>query len=100
MVIAPADARGGTNALLLAPPQVIDPHFGSASFEAHLRAAAEADASVQIVDDPLLGFDLDTPDDLERLELAAQLDLQRLGDRLVAALAGEQFGAAAGVEAG
>ena len=41
------------------------------SFEAHLRAAALADASVQVIDDPLLGFDLDTPDDLERLDLDA-----------------------------
>jgi 2-phospho-L-lactate guanylyltransferase len=69
VVIAPADARTGTNALLLAPPDVIDPCFGPQSFEAHLRAAASIDASVQVVDDALLGFDLDTPDDLERLEL-------------------------------
>ena len=40
VAIAAADARGGTNALLLSPPDVIEPHFGNASFEAHLRAAA------------------------------------------------------------
>ena len=82
VVIAPADARTGTNALLLAPPTVIDPHFGPHSFEAHLRAAAAADASVQVVDDPLLGFDLDTPDDLERLDVARLVELERLGDEL------------------
>lgn len=86
VVVVPADARGGTNALLLAPPTAIEPHFGAASFEAHLRAAAVVDASVQVVDDPLLGFDLDTPDDLERLELARQLELQALGERLLAEL--------------
>ena len=69
VAIAPADARRGTNALLLSPPDVIEPQFGDASLEAHLRAAAEADASVQLVVDPALGFDLDTPDDLERLDL-------------------------------
>jgi 2-phospho-L-lactate guanylyltransferase len=82
VVIVPADARGGTNALVLSPPGVIEPHFGVASFEAHLRAAADAHASVQIVDDVRLTFDLDTPDDLERLELTRQLELQALGEQL------------------
>ena len=71
VVVAPADARVGTNALLVAPVDTIDPLFGEASLEAHVRAAALADASVQLVHDPALGFDLDTPDDLERLETAA-----------------------------
>jgi len=82
VVIAPADARTGTNALLLAPPLTIEPHFGPESFEAHLRAASAAEASVQIVDDPLLGFDLDTPDDLERLDLARRLELEQIGDEI------------------
>jgi 2-phospho-L-lactate guanylyltransferase (CobY/MobA/RfbA family) len=87
VVIVPADARAGTNGLLLTPPNVIEPHFGMSSFEAHLRAASLAEASVQIVDDPLLGFDLDTPDDLERLELVRQLELQSLGESLAAEFA-------------
>ena len=63
----PSDARSGTNALLLSPPDVDRaPRSASTSFEAHLRAAATADATVQVVRDPALGFDLDTPDDLER----------------------------------
>ncbi len=79
VVIAPADARKGTNALLLSPPSVIEPRFGLDSFEAHLRAAARADAALQIVDDALLGFDVDTPDDLERLESPLMRELSRLG---------------------
>ena len=82
VVIAPADARTGTNALLLAPPSVIEPLFGLDSFAAHLRAAALADASVQVVDDALLGFDLDTPDDLERLDLDRRLALESIGDEI------------------
>jgi 2-phospho-L-lactate guanylyltransferase len=82
VVIAPADARAGTNALLLAPPAIIEPHFGFLSFEAHLRAAADVDASVQVVDDPLIGFDIDTPDDLDRLDLARRLELEQLGDEI------------------
>lgn len=79
VAITPADARRGTNALLLSPPGVIAPAFGDDSFEAHLRAAEAAGASLQVVVDPALGFDLDTPEDLERLgpeEIAA---LQALG---------------------
>ena len=82
VVIAPADARTGTNALLLSPPTIIQPHFGPESFAAHLRAAAGADASVQIVDDAQLGFDLDTPDDLERLDFARRLELEQIGDEI------------------
>lgn len=84
VVVAPADARGGTNALLVTPPTLIEPCFGEASLEAHLRAAALADATVQLVLDPALGFDLDTPDDLERLDTDAVLELERHGQALLA----------------
>lgn len=79
VVIAPSDARQGTNALLLSPPAVIEPSFGAASFEAHVRAAAHLGASVQVVQDPSLGFDLDTPEDLELLSQAELSSLMRLG---------------------
>jgi 2-phospho-L-lactate guanylyltransferase len=82
VAIAPADARTGTNALLVTPPSTIEPHFGPESFEAHLRAAAVAHATVQIVDDAQLGFDLDTPEDLERLDPARQMELEAIGDEL------------------
>lgn len=84
VVVAPADARRGTNALLISPPTLIDPQFGDQSLEAHLRAAALVDATVQLVIDPALGFDLDTPDDLERLDTDTVLDLERRGQNLLA----------------
>jgi 2-phospho-L-lactate guanylyltransferase len=83
VAIAPSDARSGTNALLLRPPDVIEPLFGSGSFEAHLRAAEAADAAVQVVSDPALGFDLDTPEDLERLDPARLRELMAAGRRAV-----------------
>ena len=96
VTIAPAEARGGTNALLLRPPDAIDPAFGDASFEAHLRAAAAAGAAVQVVREEALGFDLDTPDDLERLAPdrlarahAPRAGAGRAGRWLTAARAGE-----------
>jgi len=79
VAIAPSDASSGTNALLLRPPDVIATAFGEDSFEAHLRAAAAADAAVQVVSDPILGFDLDTPDDLERLDPGRLRELMALG---------------------
>jgi 2-phospho-L-lactate guanylyltransferase len=79
VVIAPADSSRGTNALLLSPPAILEPLFGEQSFERHLRAAERAGASVQVVVDELLGFDLDTPADLARLPSAALDELRRLG---------------------
>ncbi len=79
VAVAPSDAGGGTNALLLRPPDVIAPAFGPGSFEAHLRAAEAAGAAVQVVSDPVLGFDLDTPDDLERIDPLQLRQLTELG---------------------
>jgi 2-phospho-L-lactate guanylyltransferase len=84
VVVAPSDARGGTNALLLSPPSVIEPCFGESSLSAHLEAAAQADATVQLVIDPAFGFDLDTPDDFERLDTGAVLQLERRGQEMLA----------------
>jgi len=84
VVVAPADARGGTNALLVSPPNLVDPAFGESSLAAHLLAASKADATVQLVIDPALGFDLDTPDDLERLDTDAVLELEHRGQAMLA----------------
>ena len=53
----------GTNALLLAPPDVIPFRFGDGSREAHCAAAEAAGAAFLELDGPLT-FDLDTADDL------------------------------------
>lgn len=79
VVIAPADARTGTNALLVSPPDAIEPGFGPGSLERHLRRAEAADAATQLVVDPALGFDLDTPDDLALLDPGRLAELLALG---------------------
>jgi 2-phospho-L-lactate guanylyltransferase len=84
VTVAAADARNGTNALLLAPPDAIEPAFGPDSLRAHLEAARAANVSVQLVEDPLLGFDLDTPADLERLAPQRLVELQAIGAAAVA----------------
>jgi 2-phospho-L-lactate guanylyltransferase len=53
----------GTNALLLAPPDVIDPQFGGDSRAAHIAAGEAAGARIVELDGPLRQ-DLDTPEDL------------------------------------
>lgn len=83
VAIAPSDARNGTNALLLFPPDVIAPSFGEHSFEAHVRAAAAADATLQVVTDHALGFDLDTPEDLEMLAPDLLRELAREGQAVL-----------------
>ncbi len=68
--IAPARDRLGTNALAVAPSDLIGFSFGEASFEPHVAAARAAGAEPRILDLPGIGFDIDTPDDL--LELIAR----------------------------
>ncbi len=85
VAIAPSDARDGTNGLLLFPTDVIAPAFGHRSFEAHVRAAAAADATLQVVTDGGLGFDLDTPEDLEVLPPGLLRDLLHLGQTALVA---------------
>ncbi len=79
VVVATADARNGTNGLLLSPVDVIAPTFGTESFEAHARAARDADATLQVVAEPGFGFDLDTVDDLELLPSDVLESLLELG---------------------
>ena len=65
--IAPDAADSGTNALLMAPPTLLQPRFGVRSFAAHLAAAQAAGASMQVVRRPGLAHDIDEPADLDAL---------------------------------
>lgn len=70
------DRRGsGTNALVLSPPDAIEPSFGPDSFARHLAAAEAAGVPHRTVQVPGLALDVDTPDDLA--ELAAALEGSR-----------------------
>ena len=69
VVVAPS-YNGGTNALLLRPPQVIAPQFGPSSARAHAQAAAaagEAGVPFREAQIDVCAFDLDTPSDLDWL---------------------------------
>jgi len=67
IVIVPDRRRQGTNALLVRPPGILEYQFGGRSFEAHLQQARQKNLEVRIVESPILGFDLDLPEDLEWL---------------------------------
>jgi len=67
VLAAAASGRGGTNALYMCPPSVVDLHFGDASLEKFARDASERRVRFQLFDSPSLALDLDEPSDLEEL---------------------------------
>jgi 2-phospho-L-lactate guanylyltransferase len=70
VVIVPDRHGAGTNALLLSPPDVIEPSFGPGSFARHAARAREAGVGTRVAALPSLGLDVDTPDDLAALRAA------------------------------
>jgi 2-phospho-L-lactate guanylyltransferase len=75
VAIVPDRHRTGTNALLLAPPDAIEPSFGSDSLARHIEAAGDAGLDHRIEELPSLMLDVDTPADLA--ELGERLDGRR-----------------------
>jgi 2-phospho-L-lactate guanylyltransferase len=72
VVLVPDRHRRGTNALLLDPPDAIDPAFGGDSRAGHAWLAGSADIPfVELAVDGL-DLDLDTPDDLLLAEAIRQ----------------------------
>jgi 2-phospho-L-lactate guanylyltransferase len=72
VVLVPDRHRRGTNALLLDPPDALDPAFGGDSRAAHTWLAESADIAFEEVEIPGLDLDLDTPDDLLLAEAIRQ----------------------------
>ena len=85
VAIAPSDARNGTNALLSFPVDVIAPAFGERS--ASRRGARRRGGGCrpfQVVTDAGMGFDLDTPEDIEMLPPGLLQELLREGQAVLA----------------
>ena len=83
--IVPDRHGTGTNALVLTPPDAMEPSFGPGSCDRHVRLAEEAGAARRVVEVPSLAHDVDTPDDL--VAMAATLAGARsLGPRTRGAL--------------
>ena len=75
VVIVPDRHGTGTNALVLSPPDVMEPSFGPGSFARHVAAAEALDGAYRVDDVRTLALDVDTGGDLS--ELAAELELRR-----------------------
>ena len=70
VVVVPDRHGTGTNALLLTPPDVMEPSFGPGSRRRHVEAAEAAGARVDVDEVPSLVLDVDTAADLEALRIA------------------------------
>jgi 2-phospho-L-lactate guanylyltransferase len=76
VTLVPSLDGGGTNAMLLAPPDVIAPCYGAESFVQHLAAAVARRVDTEVIELPGLACDIDMPADLERL-VQARADAPR-----------------------
>lgn len=90
--LAAARDGGGTNGLVMAPPDLMATAFGPGSFERHRQLAGAAGATADVLRRDGLAFDIDTPDDLRALcavdgpgETPTFLDRSGLRRRLLAA---------------
>jgi 2-phospho-L-lactate guanylyltransferase len=70
LVIVPDRHGSGTNALLIAPPDAVEPSFGPGSFARHAALGAAAGVVVRVAQAPSLELDVDTPGDLAALRTA------------------------------
>jgi 2-phospho-L-lactate/phosphoenolpyruvate guanylyltransferase len=70
VAIVPSADGEGTNALLLAPPDVLRPEFGEGSFVRHVAQAVALGLDFRVLRLPGLGTDIDQPRDLARLAAA------------------------------
>jgi 2-phospho-L-lactate guanylyltransferase len=71
VTIARATSDGGTNGLLLTPPEAIALHFGPDSCAAHLAAAEKAGFAAKVLAIAGLSHDIDEPRDLGLLAASA-----------------------------
>jgi 2-phospho-L-lactate guanylyltransferase len=75
VAIVPDRHLTGTNALLLSPPDAVEPSFGPESLARHTSAAEATGVDYSVARVPTLELDVDTPEDLA--ELAAALEGRR-----------------------
>jgi 2-phospho-L-lactate/phosphoenolpyruvate guanylyltransferase len=65
-LLVPSHDRKGTNALLLAPPEVIPLRFGYDSFTFHLSQVTKQGLPIRFYENEHIALDIDEPKDLER----------------------------------
>ena len=70
VTVVAAKADGGTNALLMSPPEIIAPAFGHNSCQRHCELARQKNVEPVLLESPELSLDIDTVDDLQLLMAA------------------------------
>ena len=65
-LLLPSHDRMGTNALLLAPPDIINLRFGYDSFNYHLSQVSAQGLPIRFIENERVALDIDEPKDLER----------------------------------
>jgi 2-phospho-L-lactate guanylyltransferase len=86
-LLVPSHDRLGTNALLLAPPDIIRLRFGYDSFTFHMSQVTAQGLPIRFIENERIALDIDEPKDLERF-LAYDLqngDSTRVARALLAA---------------
>jgi 2-phospho-L-lactate guanylyltransferase len=85
IVVVPSRSDGGTNALYLSPPNVIEPQFGPGSLKAHVELAERRRLRCSILNLPRLELDIDTIADIDAFLAArrhAPTETERVLERL------------------
>lgn len=77
VAVVPDRHGTGTNALVLSPPNAIQPAFGEGSCARHVAAARKADIPFAVEELPSLALDLDTPADVVALTRALATGTKR-----------------------
>jgi 2-phospho-L-lactate guanylyltransferase len=72
-LLVPSHDRKGTNALLLAPPDIIKLRFGYDSFTFHMSQVAAQGLPIRFIENEHIALDIDEPKDLDRF-LACEYD--------------------------
>lgn len=98
-LLVPSHDRLGTNALLLAPPDIIKLRFGYDSFTFHTSQVAAQGLPIRFLENQHIALDIDEPGDLERFLAHEVEDTQstRVARALLAegdAAANRRFGSA------
>jgi 2-phospho-L-lactate guanylyltransferase len=69
MTIVPSHDKGGTNCLILSPPNLLPFCFGADSYAKHLRQGLRLNLSCQTKFSDGIGLDVDTPSDLRAISM-------------------------------
>jgi 2-phospho-L-lactate guanylyltransferase len=72
VVLAPSKEKTGTNAILMKQPFLLPYQFGKNSLDKFITTAEKQKLRFKLYDSPTIAFDVDTVEDLEKVNLISQ----------------------------